>query len=279
MAATIRSFGDRRAAQIDRCGGRVIALPCARKGAIMRTTWPRAMAAILICGAAALTAGCGIIAPPQRTADTANVDGEITEVRIDSSSGSVIVEGDDDAEGATIERAVTTRANRTVGPTHSVDGSTLVLSGCGRWCSVDYVARIAEGVDVSGNTANGAIELTDVGEVDVRTTNGRISLDGVAGDVTAESSNGRIEGEGLDGSGVDVSTSNGSVDVELGAPQDVRARTSNGPIELRVPDGSYRVTAQTSNGPTDVQIPNSEDGRYLLDLGTSNGPITVRAAD
>jgi hypothetical protein len=245
----------------------------------MTTTWPRALAAALICGAAALTAGCGFLTPPQRTTDSASVDDAITEVRLDSSSGSVTVEGDDDADGASIERTVTTRANRTVGPTHSVEGTTLVLSGCGQRCSVDYVVRVAEGVDVTGRTANGAIELTDVGEVDVGTTNGRISLDGVAGEVRAESSNGRIEGEGLDGSGVDVSTSNGSIDLELGTPQDVRARTSNGPIELRVPDGSYQVTPQTSNGRIDVQIANSDDGRFLLDLGTSNGPITVRAAD
>lgn len=239
----------------------------------------RIAGAAVICGAVVSIAGCGVLTPPQRTSDTASVDGTITEVRLDSSSGSVTVEGDDDGEGVSIERTVTTRANRTVGPTHSVDGTTLVLGGCGRWCSVDYVVRVGEGVDVSGTTANGAIELTDVGEVDVRTTNGRISLDGVAGDVRAESSNGRIEGEGLDGSGIEASTSNGSISLELGAPQDVRARTSNGPIELVVADGSYQVTPQTSNGRVDVQITNDEDGRYLLDLGTSNGPITVRAAD
>jgi hypothetical protein len=245
----------------------------------MTTFWPRATAATLICMVAVLTAGCGIIGPTLRTEDSVRIDEAIGQVRLDSSSGSVVVEGEAGTDGASIERTVTTRANRTIGPTHAVDGTALVLNGCGRWCSVDYVVRVPDGVDVTGRTANGAIELSDVGEVDVRTTNGRISLDGVAGDLTAESTNGRIEGEALDGSGIEVLTSNGSIDLELGTPQDVRARTSNGSIEIRVPDGSYRVEAETSNGPREVRIPASATGRHLLDLRTSNGAITVRPAD
>lgn len=231
----------------------------------------------VVVGAVLLTAGCGIIGPTVRTEGSATVDAAITEVRVDSSSGSLRISGDADGDAAELEWTVVTRANRTIGPTYSVEGGTLVLSGCGRWCSVDYTVSVPEGVDVHGRTANGAIELSDVGEVDMRTTNGRISVDGAAGAVTAESTNGRIEGEGLSGSGVDVSTSNGSIELQIDTPQDVSARSSNGSIELRVPDGSYRIVTETSNGPEEVRVPQSDDGRHLIDLRTSNGAISVRS--
>lgn len=245
----------------------------------MSGTWTRAAATVAAFATALLVAGCGIIGPTMRTEGAATVDSPITEVRVDSSSGSVTVSGDDDERGAALEWTVITRANRTIGPTYSVDGTTLVLSGCGRWCSVDYTVRVPEGVDVSGSTSNGALELSDVGDVDLRTTNGRISLDGVSGRVQATSTNGRIEGEGFVGTGVEVRTSNGSVELEIASAQDVSASSSNGSIDVRVPDGSYRVETETSNGREEVQVPNSDDGRFLIDLRTSNGSITVRPAD
>jgi hypothetical protein len=244
----------------------------------MSATRLRAAATIGVIAALLLIAGCGIIGPTMRTEGSADLDPTITEIRVDSGSGSVTVSGDDDGE-ASLEWVVSTRANRTIGPTYSMDGATLVLHGCGRWCSVDYTLRVPEGVDVTGRTANGAIDLSDVGEVDMQTTNGRITLDGVSGRVRASSSNGRIEGEGLVGSGIEVSTSNGSIELELASAQDVSAESSNGSIVVRVPDGSYRVETQTSNGSETVRIPNSDTGRFLIDLRTSNGPITVEPAN
>lgn len=245
----------------------------------MRRMQLRVATASAVAGVVLLTTGCGIIGPTVRTEGSATVDEAVTEVRVDSSSGSLTISGDAGGDRAELEWTVVTRANRTIGPMYSVDGGTLTLPGCGRWCSVDYTVSVPEGVDVRGRTANGAIELSDVGEVDMRTTNGRISLDGVSGAVAAESTNGRIEGEGLAGTGVDVSTSNGSIELELEVPQDVSARSSNGSIELRVPDGSYRIETETSNGPEEVRVPRSDNGRYAVDLRTSNGAISVRPAN
>ncbi len=90
--------------------------------------------------------------------------------------------------------------------------------------------RRALGCHVRGSTSNGAIELEDVGEVDVQTSNGRIELEDVTGSVVAETSNGRISGSDLSGDGVRATTSNGAIELELGTPQDVEASTSNGAI-------------------------------------------------
>lgn len=246
----------------------------------MGATGRRTAATTTAIAAVLVFAGCGIIGPTMRTEGSAEVTGTIDEVRVDSGSGSVTVSGDDEVDdGASLEWTVMTRADRTIGPTYSVDGTTLVLGGCGQRCSVDYRVRVPQGVDVTGRTANGAVDLSDVGEVDMQTTNGRVSLDGVSGRVQASSTNGRIEGEGLVGTGIEVSTSNGSIELELASAQDVSASSSNGSIDVRVPDGSYRVETETSNGREEVRVPNSDTGRFLIDLRTSNGSITVEPAD
>lgn len=240
------------------------------------TTGRRAIAA----GAGALLAlatlsGCGWIGPVERFTDTATVVEAVTTIELVDPTGSVTITGDAEATEITVEREVAMRGERETRATHAVVGDTLELRGCGRNCTVDYAIEAPAGLEVRGATSNGAIELSNVGDVDVRTSNGRIDVDGAAGEVSAETSNGRVVGRDLRGSGVRVSTSNGGVELELAAPQDVTASTSNGSIELAVPDDSYRVITETSNGGIDVGVANDPDGRFTLDLRTANGSIEV----
>ncbi|MET0853104.1 MAG: DUF4097 family beta strand repeat-containing protein [Microterricola sp.] len=227
---------------------------------------------------ATILSGCALlpahgIGDETTLSDTAGV----TTVRIDDPSGSVSVSGETDATDIRIEREIKYwGAKRDIGPTYEVNGDELVLSGCGRRCTVDYSIELPAGVDVIGQTENGAIELSDVNNVDVSTSNGRISLEEVTGRVEVGTSNGRIEGSELSGNGIIAKTSNGSIELELATPQDVRANTSNGAITLRVPAADYEVVTETSNGGTNVDIASDPNGEFLLDLGTSNGSITVR---
>ena len=237
----------------------------------MRMSAATAVAAAVIAG----LGGCGFIGPPNRISDDFTVNEQIVTIELDDPSGSVTVRGSDGTTDIIVERTVSYRGDREIGDTHEVDGDTLELGGCGRFCSVDYTVEVPAGVDVEGSTQNGAIELSAVGEVDVRTSNGRIELEDVTGSVNAETSNGRIVGRGLDGDGIRARTSNGLIELELGQAQDVEARTSNGAIDLTVPEASYRVTAETSNGRTDIGVADDPDGRYVLELRTSNGSITV----
>ncbi|SFR68441.1 Putative adhesin [Agromyces sp. CF514] len=231
----------------------------------------------VVAAAALVLSGCGLLQPPERFRDDATLEGTVHTIEIDEPDGSVIVRGAADATGIEVSRTVSYRGERTVGETFELDDGVLVLSGCGRNCTVDYTIDLPAGVDVRGATTNGAIELTSVGAVDVSTANGEIELDDVSGAIEAETSNGRVEGRGLAGSGIRVSTSNGAVDLRLATPQDVDARTSNGAIDLAVPTegAGYRVTTDTSNGSVDVDIDEDSDGEFTLDLATSNGSITV----
>lgn len=233
-----------------------------------------AVAAVAVPLFAVALAGCAFVPETvvQRedavTEPVSAIEFELSNGRVEISVG--------DVEETTIERTLRYRGSREREETTSFSGGTLSLEGCGRWCSVDYVIEVPAEVDVRGTTSSGRVVLAGVGDVEVRTDNGAIELDGVSGRVRAETSNGRIGGRALAGDGVEASTSNGEIDLELAVPQPVDATTSNGKILLVVPPGSYRVDTDTSNGSVDVDIDASDGGEFLLDLQTSNGSITVR---
>nr|WP_246865569.1 DUF4097 family beta strand repeat-containing protein [Cryobacterium sp. BB307] len=194
---------------------------------------------------------------------------------IDNDSGSVVITGTEGASEVTMKRTFSYRGNEPDEDTYSVDSGELVLEGCGRNCSVEYVIELAEDVSVEGETSNGRIELSHVADVDVRTSNGRVELNDVTGTVSARTSNGRISGEGLQGD-TSVETSNGAIELELETAQNVSATTSNGSISLTVPEDSYDVTAETSNGSANIGVPDEDGGQFQLELRTSNGSIDVR---
>lgn len=163
--------------------------------------------------------------------------------------------------------------------------------------SVDLTVDVPEGVTVES----------------VETANGQVSVDGVAGDVSASSSNGGVEVTDVDGyvacdtsngdvrvretTGVTTArTSNGSVDVELLAMRDdVTCRSTNGSVTVRVgPDVSAAFRLSTSNGDAEVRdVPHtvSSSGRGVVEgqlrggtsprlrLESSNGDVTLRPAE
>ncbi|MCX2970466.1 MULTISPECIES: DUF4097 family beta strand repeat-containing protein [Streptomyces] len=237
----------------------------------------RALGVLTAAGVAALTLGACDVGPRSTFQDESFAAGDITAVRLDVDSGSVELRGSEDARGATVERTVRHAGDRP-GATHRVEDGVLLLGGCGNDCSVAYTVDLPAGLPVTGSATAGRITLGGVGNVEVRTTSGRIELDGVTGSVEATTTNGRIEGRDLAGGGIRARTSNGAIALTVSAPQDVRAETSNGTIDLTVPNEPYRVSTKTANGATDLAVTESTDAEYHLDLTTSNGGITVDTA-
>ena len=129
--------------------------------------------------------------------------------------------------------------------------------------------------------------------LDLETTNGGISVEGVAGRVSFRASNGGVELTDLAGD-VRGRTTNGGLEIVLtgsewsGAGMDVR--TSNGGVEITVPeDYSAHLETGTVNGRMRVDFPVMVQGRIgrelSIDLGqggrtiratTTNGGVVVR---
>ena len=150
----------------------------------------------------------------------------------------------------------------------------------------DILARTSNGSitlaggtgDAQLKTSNGAVRVQDrQGEVYVRTSNGAIELTRCVGVFDVDTSNGAVKISGSPPSSGEtfawrVSTSNGSITLDLDQPLDaqVRASTSNGKSKLQRTGGGETSTMvsgrtiQTGDGPSEVT------------LRTSNGSITIR---
>jgi len=135
--------------------------------------------------------------------------------------------------------------------------------------------RTDEGVGPARlKTSNGTIHVQDLkGSVNAETSNGRVELVNITGDVVAHTSNGRIQTEGVVGS-LDATTSNGGIHGEVSrGSRDVRAETSNGPIELTLPaDFDAEVHAHTSNNGITLHMPSAINAHVTAH--TSNSSIT-----
>jgi DUF4097 and DUF4098 domain-containing protein YvlB len=141
---------------------------------------------------------------------------------------------------------------------------------------VSYEIWAPAKTDLRLSSTNGGLDVEGIrGRLDLETTNGGISLLAVAGDVNAETTNGGInvdlEGSRWDGAGL-------------------TARTTNGGVKLRVPEGfNADVEAATTNGGMDFEFPVTIQGRLNrrittklgnggppIRLETTNGGVTVR---
>lgn len=119
-------------------------------------------------------------------------------------------------------------------------------------------------------------------DLDIQTRNGGIDVAGLSGDIRFEAMNGGVR---LTGVGGDVrgSTRNGGLHVELDGSQwrgrGLDARTTNGGVTLRIPDGySAELEAGTVNGGFDIDFPVTVRGRIGRELRTTlgRGGATVR---
>jgi Putative adhesin len=218
---------------------------------------------------------CGLTPRASAEDDTVLTE-RITSVRLDSGAGGLRLRGKTEATKVSLHRSVRYQ-DKQPGATHHVANGVLTLGGCGQSCSVDYTIDLPAGIPVSGETSDGSISLSGVGDVKVSTSNGTIDLDGVTGVVDVETSNGGIKGRGLKGDHIRALSSNGAIELSPATPQDITAETSNGRITVTVPPGKYQVSAETSLGGKDISVPNDPAG-HRLDLTTDNGSITVKPA-
>lgn len=150
--------------------------------------------------------------------------------------------------------------------------------------SVSYEIHTPKAVDLHLRTSNGKIEINGIeGTMDAGTSNGSIHLQGGRGDVKLHTSNGKIELEETIGR-VHARTSNGkiSASVERLEGEGVFS-SSNGSIDVKIYEGFAPITITTSNGSIDLTLPSDFSGR--LDAKTNNGrirsefPVTTTATE
>jgi hypothetical protein len=120
--------------------------------------------------------------------------------------------------------------------------------------NLDIRAARLDGIEIA--TTNGRIKVEGfAGELKARTSNGGIRINGHSGPVLLQTSNGAIDARNI-GTPAELETSNGTVEASLASGQDgpVSVRTSNGGVRLELPvSWSGHVEAETSNGRVNLE--------------------------
>jgi hypothetical protein len=208
--------------------------------------------------------------------------GDVTELDIDASNGSIEIVGDD------VERiTVVAEISHGLRPTRhraEVEGSTLVVrSSCTWipiWCGVDYHVTVPADLLITASADNGRLTVRDItGDVTADSDNGSVELVRLSGVVRASSDNGRVTGTGLRSPSIEADTDNGRVSLTFAeSPTTVIATSDNGRVEVVVPDttDTYLVEAQTDNGSTDVGVRTDPESDRTILAATDNGSVTVR---
>jgi DUF4097 and DUF4098 domain-containing protein YvlB len=128
--------------------------------------------------------------------------------------------------------------------------------------------------------------------LDMKTTNGNITVANIEGRLNFKTTNGKIKGEDLSGR-VDAHTTNGSIMInfnEIFSNNDMGFYTTNGTIKVSLPDDiNCNIQAKTTNGTLNTEFPLLINGKHhskriageingggaLLEFVTTNGSIHI----
>lgn len=185
-------------------------------------------------------------------------------IRVDTANGAVEIVGSD-RDTIDITARLSESSDGDARFTIREDGDVLTLAGeCdGHWwgnCKVGFEVRVPSGFDV-----------------DVETDSGRITIDGVDGDVRLSSDNGAIVADHLTADDASAETDNGAIRLVFDdAPEQVSAITDNGAIDVRVVgDDMYDVDASSDNGAIGIDVRTDPDAARNITVQTDNGAIDV----
>ena len=149
-------------------------------------------------------------------------------------------------------------------------GGAIKASGPNSGFGVSYEVFVPRRLDLNLNANNGSLSIANVtGALEFHTVNGSVNLKEIGGDVKGDTRNGGVKvvltGSRFDGSGLDVSTSNGGVDIKV-------------PTAF-----SAQFEASTVNGGMRVALPNvvtdKKDRNINVTLGSGGAPIRVRTTN
>ncbi|MBA2334383.1 MAG: DUF4097 family beta strand repeat protein [Blastocatellia bacterium] len=176
--------------------------------------------------------------------------------------------------GTSDEAARAAAAGIRIGTSPSVKADS--SDGESNW-SVSYDVRVPPSTNLKLNAHNGGISIGSVeGTLEFETTNGGVNLTDVAGDVKGRTTNGGVNvalsGNSWKGSGLDVTTSNGGVNLTLPETYaaNVETGTVNGGFRSDIP--SLSITTEDIRG---ERIDRTRANRITTSLNGGGAPIRV----
>lgn len=154
-------------------------------------------------------------------------------------------------------------------------GNQIKANGPSDGWAVSYRLRVPHQTDLDLEAHNGGISIAEVtGQLRAETHNGGLTLTALAGDVQAETTNGGVHvelaGDSWEGTGLDVETRNGGVEVSI--PEGYSAELETGTVNGRV-NIDFPVTVQGQIGRSiETTLGN---GGAAIRVKTKNGGVTI----
>ncbi len=216
------------------------------------------------------------------------------EIRINNTNGKIDVEG---VDGVTVE----IRAERIAkGATESAARELLpriVIKEDAKPDRITLETERMNGIMIgAGFEVRYHVRAPRNAFVNVTNTNGAVTVNALAGKVSAHTTNGAVKGTGLTG-GVDADTTNGSVSIDMASvgADKISLETTNGSVTLMLPEkAKATVSASVTNGGINVGALDNFDvteksrrhlegkingGGTQVELHTTNGSIRLRSRD
>lgn len=211
-----------------------------------------------VVGTLAAAALCACSGPQQHQDVSYAVTAPVNVLIVKGLTGDIDVQGGATRVGVVEHLSYSGTAPRT---SHQVDNGALTLSySGGSDAGVSYTVNVPSGIRV---------EVTD--------NTGKITLSGLAGDVSATDGSGDVEASGLSAATVRLTTGTGNVHaVFRSAPSRVDAGATTGDVSVGLPSGSsYAVTAQAGTGSTQVKVDQAAGSSHAIAAHTSTGQVSV----
>src|SRR4051794_22212294 len=230
--------------------------------------WGRvvAISALLVVGAA-VTLVVGALASAHERRASYPVTGSLNGLSFDLGDGSIVIAGGGRRAGISVSRTERYSFGHDARTVRAVAGGVFrVRSRCPtsvfRGCSVHYRVVVPDNVPV-----------------EVRTSDGDVTLSGYRGSARVVTGSGAITVDGYCGNSLDLRAGDGAVDVSATcAPPRLTLRTRSGDVHAAVPAGRYDVDAEsTSGGESVTGLIASPDAPYTIQALSGSGDIAVEA--
>jgi hypothetical protein len=212
--------------------------------------------------------------------------GEVARLDVDSDTGRVTIRGSDANRDTVRVTARVSHGLRRTGHSQRLQDDRLVLdSTCpiffSDFCEVRYTVEVPTDMDVVVRSSTGRIVVEGVnGDVDLSTDAGSIEVADVDGDLLRmDSDSGSVDATAVGSSDVVATTDAGRVYTGfVDAPRAVRADSDAGRVEVVLPEGdeAYDVEADSAAGSVDVEVNQDSRSSRSVTATSEAGSVTVR---
>lgn len=229
---------------------------------------PLAFLSMMIC--IVLFAGCSVIQPTATGTQTATAEHmSDSSLVVESRNGSVEIIADRAIHEVQVTAKITCAGDTQAQADQRLAEASISIERSTQRALT--IKPIFPGGHRGNDGANLTIRIPDAQDVQVDTSNGRVEVNGLRGEMIINTSNGAVTLIDHNGPAT-IATSNGNIEVQrLAGP--LTARTSNARVSADHVAGAVQI--KSSNGPITLTLGLDQPGP--IDLRTSNASITAKA--